>query len=171
MLEHLDMAARYVAQGELPRWLTKASFGGSLTANSIFTKAGLPTCDGFAIRARRTAKSEAEQAFIAEKTKALQIRNEERSGKLVPTEAACDAIDAFVAAATIEIQAISAGIAPLDIAMRRKIDAAVLVHERASIAALSRSWRSSSASMPRRPMPNDTLLEAGAAPLLADFRL
>jgi hypothetical protein len=75
--------------------------------------------------ARRSQRSAADQAFLKAKTTALEVRTAQRLGELVPTEAAFAAIDAFAAAATAEIQSISARVAPTDLALRRKIDAAV----------------------------------------------
>jgi DNA-binding GntR family transcriptional regulator len=78
------------------------------------------------LRRERTQspKNAAEQAFLREKTKALEIRNAQRLGELFPREAALAVIDDFVAAATTELLSL-ARVARTDLHLRRRIDAAV----------------------------------------------
>ena len=75
--------------------------------------------------ARRASKSEGEQAFLKEKTKALEIRNMQRLGELFPLQAALDILDTFTGAVIAEVHTISARAAPVDLPLRRKIDAAI----------------------------------------------
>jgi len=75
--------------------------------------------------ARRASKSEGEQAFLREKTKALEIRNLQRLGQLFPRQAAEDILDTFVGTVIAEIHTISARVAPTDLLLRRKVDAAI----------------------------------------------
>jgi hypothetical protein len=77
-------------------------------------------------RARaQSPKTAAEAEFMAARTKLLEIKAAEKIGALFPTEVALDIIDEFVAAVTIEIQSIAARVAPADLHLRRRIDAAV----------------------------------------------
>lgn len=73
----------------------------------------------------QSPKSKAEEAFIAERTKALEIKNAQRLNELFPTEVAFAVIDDFVAACIIEIQSLAARIAPTDLHLRRRVDQVV----------------------------------------------
>jgi hypothetical protein len=73
----------------------------------------------------RSGKPEAEAAFLEQKTVALEIRNRQRLNDLLPREAVEDVLDGYVGMVTTAILSIGARVAPTDIALRRKVDAAV----------------------------------------------
>jgi terminase small subunit / prophage DNA-packing protein len=74
---------------------------------------------------RRSARSEDEQAYHRERTKALEIRNLQRLGELWPREACERVLDEFCGIVNREIVSISARVARKDLALRRKIDQAI----------------------------------------------
>lgn len=76
--------------------------------------------------ARRSARSEAESAFVTAKTRLLEIRTQERLGQLVPVEVMTDSIDIIVALYRTELAGLPASFTR-DIAERRRLDR--LVHE------------------------------------------
>jgi hypothetical protein len=73
----------------------------------------------------QSPKSKAEQAFLNERTKALEIKNAQRLGALFPREVAERVIDDYIAAATIELQHMPARVAGSDPVLRRCIERAV----------------------------------------------
>lgn len=74
---------------------------------------------------RRSARSEAESAFVTAKTRLVEIRTQEKLGNLLPRQAVEDVLDTYVGMVTTELLSLGARVAPVDIAMRRKVDAAV----------------------------------------------
>jgi hypothetical protein len=70
-------------------------------------------------------KGEAEQAFLKEKTVALQIRNAQRLGELFPKTVELAVIDDYIAAAGVELQNMPSRVAGSDLVLRRRIERAV----------------------------------------------
>lgn len=80
----------------------------------------------FLRQSRRSQKSAQDQAFLREKTKALEIRNAQRLGQLFPTQVAMEVIDQYVADVTVALTNIPARAAGGDRVLRRRVETAVL---------------------------------------------
>lgn len=95
-------------------------------------------------RARaQSPKTAAEAEFMAARTGLLEIKAAEKLGNLFPKQVALAIIDDFVAATTIEIQSLAARVAPTDLHLRRRIDAAVFEVRKAISDRLAKKARES----------------------------
>lgn len=70
----------------------------------------------------QSPKSKAEQAFLNERTKALEIKNAQRLGELFPTTVANEIIDEYIGSVISALQNMPSRIAGSDLLLRRRIE-------------------------------------------------
>lgn len=117
LAEHLGVSRQYVAR--LADEGTIARQGDGLFDQDA---ARLAYLNWLRSPERRSAKSEAEQAFVREKTKALEVRTMQRMGQLMPREGVEAALDDVTGAFLTGLSSLSARIGKGDLQLRRIVE-------------------------------------------------